>query len=84
MPTAKECTCCHSADVVQQKFTEPAMPFPIECITEHPGFDGVCLNIWALEVAYLAYKQKYGKLPVSGPNHDHINSLMMIYLCITL
>lgn len=32
------------------------------CITLHPGFAGVCLNPWALNVAYMAYKQQYPRM----------------------
>ncbi len=32
----------------------------VECITDHPGFEGVCLNPWVLETVYGYYKQDYG------------------------
>ena len=32
----------------------------IQCITEHPGFSSVCLNIWVLQTAYYQYQQHYG------------------------
>ena len=28
------------------------MEVPVNCITEHPGFDGVCFNVWVLQTAY--------------------------------
>ncbi|XP_063951998.1 uncharacterized protein LOC135153414 [Lytechinus pictus] len=31
----------------------------LNCITEHPGFEGVCLN-QSLDTAYLGYRQHYG------------------------
>ena len=32
-----------------------------DCVTLHPGFQGVCLNQWVLEVASLTLKTKAGK-----------------------
>ena len=31
-----------------------------ECITVHPGFAAVCLNVWVLQAAYFQYRQQYG------------------------
>ena len=32
----------------------------ISCITEHEGFEPVCLNIWVLKAGYFSYRQHYG------------------------
>ena len=32
----------------------------ISCITEHPGFQSICLDFWVLETAYYAYRQQQG------------------------
>ena len=29
------------------------------CITEHEGFDAVCLNVWVLQATCYQYKQQY-------------------------
>ena len=29
------------------------------CITDHPGFQSVCLDSWVLQTAWLSYKQHY-------------------------
>ena len=29
------------------------------CITQHPGFQAVCLNRWVLQTAWYQYKQQY-------------------------
>ena len=43
----------------------------ISCITEHEGFDAVCLNIWVLQAAYFAYRQRYGTRDVQDhPLHE--------------
>ena len=31
------------------------------CVTEHPGFDEVCLKQWVLEVTGISLKNKNGK-----------------------
>ena len=33
------------------------------CITEHEGFEAVCLNVWVLQTAYFSYWQRHS-------NHD--------------
>ena len=58
MPTVVECVCCREIDQMNdllQGFGSTA-----QCITEHEGFDPVCLNVWVLHAAYFAYRQKYG------------------------
>lgn len=32
----------------------------MSCITEHPGFQSTCLDVWVLETAYHAYRQQHG------------------------
>lgn len=51
MPTLRECVCCY------QKFSE--LPAPVSCITLHPGFHIVCLDVWVLQTAYFCHQQ-YG------------------------
>ena len=31
-----------------------------KCITEHPGFDAICLNRWALNLAANLYQRRDG------------------------
>ena len=33
----------------------------ISCITDHEGFESVCLNVWVLQTAYFNYRQRYGE-----------------------
>ena len=58
MPTLKECLCCQEiAQVVNKmRMTTVAM----QCITDHPGFTTVCLDVWVLQTAYFQYQQQYG------------------------
>ena len=39
------------------------------CIVQHPGFEGVCLNVCLLQTAWLQYKQQYGSSAYEGPKH---------------
>jgi hypothetical protein len=34
----------------------------MSCITQHPAFSGGCLNVYALEITYLQYRQLYGRM----------------------
>ena len=29
---------------------------PVQCITDHPGFEAVCLNVWVLQSAYFQFR----------------------------
>ena len=33
----------------------------ISCITDHEGFESVCLNVWVPQTAYFNYRQQYGE-----------------------
>ena len=32
----------------------------VDCITEHEGFEAVCLNVWVLQTVFFSYRQQYG------------------------
>lgn len=57
MPLAKECVCCKKTRVllVLMKNDE------VECITDQPGFEPVCLNTYVLDTARNQYKQQYNR-----------------------
>ena len=58
-----ECQCCteiegcmhemHSFEVVEEVGN-------VQCVTEHPGFEPVCLNKWCLRLSAAKYKTKRG------------------------
>ncbi|KAJ8348806.1 hypothetical protein SKAU_G00273950 [Synaphobranchus kaupii] len=35
----------------------------LECMTAHPGFEGVCLNEWVLQAVHNQFRQLYGEMP---------------------
>ena len=43
MATAKECICCFEIDEIMEKMSE--LSNPVGCITLHPGFSTVCLDV---------------------------------------
>ena len=56
MEMAEESVCCREQHKVVQKREQQA---DIPCITQHDGFQPVCLNEEVLSVAYSAYRQQY-------------------------
>ena len=52
MPTARESVYCNEISEFEDKMSELQTLDPSSeatCITEHPGFSGVCLNMWVLQ-----------------------------------
>ena len=60
MPTYVERVCCTEINEITAKITDANNP-SVTCITQHPGFNAVCLNIWVLQAAYYQYRQEYGQ-----------------------
>ena len=60
MPTSRECLCCHEITLVANKIALAGTKHVLQCITEHPGFSTVCLDVWVLQTAYFQYQQQYG------------------------
>ena len=58
MSTSLECVCCREIQQVLDKLGE--IEAPALCITEHPGFSTVCLDMWVLQTAFYQYRQHYG------------------------
>ncbi|XP_068695981.1 uncharacterized protein [Montipora foliosa] len=56
MPTTDESVCCTEIKQVWQK-VEDQPETEMKCITEHPGFQSTCLDVWLLDTAYYAYRQ---------------------------
>ena len=65
MPTPEESVCCQEIEAISNKivtFTPDSDDgsVPIDCITQHEGFDAVCLNPWVLQTGFFSYRQRYG------------------------
>ena len=70
MVTEVERKCCQEIDQVTTKLAEAAVftgqPAPT-CITQHPGFRSVCLDVWVLQTAWHQYVKEYGRRAFEGP-----------------
>lgn len=73
MRTRRESKCCH--EYPQLRTIISGSETPISCITQHPGFEGGCLNVWALLIAHNAYRQQYGA--VKHPLHKYVYVFIM-------
>ena len=45
MPSVPESVCCHEIGQIWQKIEEQT-EVQMSCITEHPGFQSTCLDVW--------------------------------------
>ena len=84
MPTPTECVCCQEITATADK-TGTSELSTIRCITEHEGFDAVCLNVWVLQACYFNYRQHYGTRDIRDePQHEWVLSCMKanIHLCL--
>ena len=72
MLTNTECLCCCEIEVVVKKKEGIA-----QYIVWHPGFDGVCLNVWVLQTAFFTFPQHYDSSSNKGNTHE------WVYQCIT-
>ncbi|XP_068697248.1 uncharacterized protein [Montipora foliosa] len=68
----EECTCCSEFPQICDKNKEAVEMGEVAeapvCITQHPGFQAVCLNRWVLQTAWYQYKQQYSQ-SYEGPQH---------------
>ena len=73
MDREEECVCCQEISQVRDKndevfeYIKPREPY--SCVTDNPGFKTGCLDRWVLQIAWLQYKQEYGKSAYEGPEH---------------
>ena len=68
MPTVRESKCCKEVDAVFRMME--TFVLDIDCITDHPGFQTVCLDRWVLDTAYYEYRQQYGGHAKDGTEHQ--------------
>ena len=66
MPTTDESVCCMDKEQVWQKVVEQRPESHMKCVTEHPGPQSTCLDVWVLETAYYAYRQQYSTYNQTG------------------
>ena len=65
LSNAHECVCCMEIDECQQALNSELVIFDVgqnanlKCITEHPGFNTICLQRWSLRMSSDRYKTKH-------------------------
>ena len=65
MSTAAENRCCHSYAQIR------GLMLPSQaCISEHPGFEGNCLNPWVLEASVYEFVFEDGPLGDDQPINE--------------
>ena len=81
MPTVTECVCCCEIDRVVEKIESNHIH--ISCITQHEGFNAVCLNQWVLQTAFYQFRQSHGsQIPVEDDaTHRYVSVQPAIMPC---
>ena len=83
MSTSRECICCYEyKEVLAIKNEHDGL----KCVTDHPDFSAVCLNISNLKIAYKWYRQRYGERQEQG--NEYVFNLFLskeesISVCLT-
>ena len=72
MPTAKESICCREMTQIENKLQESDVS-NVSCITEHEGFQSVCLDQWVLQTAASQTRQEHGRHAISRPAHKLVH-----------
>ena len=80
MPNARESVCCLEISEVEDKMSELQTLDPSSeatCITEHPGFSGVCLDMWVLQTTAHQIRHTHGQgtIAQAGPTHKYVTSI---------
>ncbi|XP_063077434.1 uncharacterized protein LOC134467491 [Engraulis encrasicolus] len=63
MKKESENICCQEIPQLTQRLGELANPVP-GCMTDHPGFHPVCLNVYNLQRAFNAFRYHHGRLRI--------------------
>ena len=77
MPTTHESVCCKKIGQLWQKVEEQWPETQISCITEHPGFQSICPDVWVLETAYYAqysHTNSYNSAMIVIAQDDHLTA----------
>ncbi|KAL5013486.1 hypothetical protein ScPMuIL_007756 [Solemya velum] len=79
MPTTTECIWC--AEIVKIQHVKGEFP-DLNCITQHPGFTSVCLDVYVLRTAYQAFRQYHnGNIPDSPARHRYTAYRQLVRWC---
>ena len=83
----EECRCCSEFPKMCNEIREAVEMGEVAeapvCITQHPGFQAVCLNKWVLQTAWYWHKQQYSQ-SYEGPQHKlnrHVAYRQLVRWC---
>ena len=65
MPSVPESVGCHQIGQVWQKIEEQ-MEVQMSCITEHPGFQSTCLDVWVVEMHIMHIGNNMAQTVIEG------------------
>ena len=71
MTTSAEYVCCKEISRTVANMGEANDP-TVTCITSHPGFECVCLNICILQAAYFQYRQEHKTASSPTATHEYV------------
>ena len=71
MLTARESICCREVQECSYKLEELDLDASVVCITQHPGFNSVCLDPWVLETVTNAVCQSYNYVSSQAGNSQN-------------
>ncbi|XP_055062147.1 P2X purinoceptor 7-like [Misgurnus anguillicaudatus] len=64
MTLETELVCCREIPQVTRRMSQ--VPEEISCMTDHPGLEPVCLNLYSLQNAMNVYRADHGRLRLRG------------------
>lgn len=66
MPSVDESTCCREIGLIDNLVEDQ----DLQCITQHPGYEGNCLNQYVIETSFYEFLDNYGHVGDDEPIHE--------------
>lgn len=66
MPIEDECICCQEVGPASEKMDDARL----QCITDHEGFIGNCLNRYVIEVSLYEFVERDGPIDDNEPINE--------------
>ncbi len=68
MESVSENVCCHTYSKMVDRMSDTN----VQCITEHPAFNSICLDKWNLEECAYQYVEEEGPLGDEEQTHEYV------------
>ena len=86
----KECQCCVELEGCDEAMKREEVIIDLKadgienakCITQHPGFNCICLQKWSLKQAAVNYKTKNKTKYSQVGTQNRLNNLFNLYSCL--